>query len=175
MAAADPSDIRKTTRRISLGGLLVALILLFLSVKLVLPTANLALLAATSLAVAIAVIELGFWSGVVTFVAAALLSIAWPGLAASFPFIIVFGPYPLIRSRIDMAFSQIPAILLRLLAGNSLVALAVMVFAWQDLQALTQRYSLFWLVMPVVLQAVILVYDYALGVLIRFYMTRIKR
>ena len=78
-------------RQLSLGGLLAALIIILLAIKLILPTADLALLTLTSLCVAIAVIELGLRPAVLTFAAAAALSLAWPGLAVSYAFLIVFG------------------------------------------------------------------------------------
>ena len=155
--------------------MLTAIILLLLAFKFYLPTADLALLALTSLALAIAVIELGLKPSVVVYLAAAGVSIAWPGLAASFPFIVVFGPYPLIRALIDKLFGRATALLLKLVAGNMLVGLAAVFFAWPAITALANKYTLFWIVMPFVLQAVLLIYDYALSLLIQFYMQRIRK
>jgi hypothetical protein len=174
VAAADPAGNRRLTRQISLGGMLTAIILLLLTAKLYLPTADLALLALTSLALAIAVIELGPKQALIVYLAAALLSLAWPGLAVSFPFVIVTGPYPLIRALIDKMFGRLPAMLLKLVAGNMLVALAAVFFVWPEISSLADRYTLFWYVMPFAVQAGLLIYDYALSLLIQFYMRRVK-
>lgn len=175
MAAADPSGNRQLTRQLSLGGMLAAIILVLLTIKLYLPTADLAILALTSLALAIAVIELGIRPALAVFLAAALLGLAWPGLAVTFPFIVVFGPYPLIRALIDRMFCRVTAMLLKLAAGNMLAGLAAAVFAWPAITELANRYTLFWIVMPFALQAILLLYDYALSLMIQFYMTRIRK
>ncbi|HAL73744.1 MAG TPA: hypothetical protein DCM45_01470 [Clostridiales bacterium] len=174
MAVADSSGNRRLTRQLSLGGMLTAIILLILTAKLYLPTADLALLALTSLGLAIAVIELGIKPALVVYLAAGLLSLAWPGLAAAFPFIIVTGPYPLIRALIDKRSGRIMAIILKLVAGNILIALAAALFAWPDVAALADRYTFFWILMPFAVQAGLLIYDYALSLLIQFYVARVK-
>lgn len=174
VAAADPSANRRLTRQLSLGGLLTAIILFLLTVKLYLPTADLVLLALTSLGIAIAVIEIGFKPALTVYLAAALLSAAWPGLAVSFAFIIIAGPYPLIRALIDRKFGRLTALLLKLLAGNILVVLTAVLFAWTEIATLADRYTFFWIVLPFAVQAGLLVYDYALSLLIQFYTFRMK-
>lgn len=175
VAAVDPKNVRGLTRQLSYGGLLTALVILLLAVKMLLPTADLAILALTSLCMAIAVIEMGVRPAFVTFAAAALLSIAWPGLAVAFPFVLFFGPYPLVRAVIDRRFGRLPAALLKLAAGNGLTAAAVLLFAWPEVVAASERIPLFWFLLPVALQAVLLIFDLALSLLIQFYMTRIRR
>lgn len=175
MAAADPGQSRILARQLSLGGLLTAFILILLVVKVYLPTGDLALLCLTSLCLAVGVIELDLRPALVIFAAAALLSLAWPGIAASYAFIFFFGPYPLIRALIDKTFGKITAALLKLVAGNILVALAVVFFAWSELTIMADRYTYFWLLAPVLLQAALLAYDYILGLLIQFYVIRVRR
>jgi hypothetical protein len=175
VAAADPVHNRQLTRQLTLGGLLTALILILLTAKLYLPTADLVMLSLTSLCVAVAVMEMGLRPAFMVYMAAALLSLAWPGLAAAFPYIVVFGPYPLVRAVIDRRFGRLAAILLKLVTGNILVILAVLLFTWADLTMLAGRYSFFWLIAPVLLQAILLVFDYALGLMIQFYAVRLRR
>ena len=175
MAAADPGQSRQLTRQLSLGGLLTAFILILLAVKVLLPTGDLALLCLTSLCLAIGVIELDLRTALIIFAAAALLSLAWPGIAASYAFVVFFGPYPLIRALIDKNFGKVTAAVLKLITGNILVALAVVFFAWAELQTLANRYTLFWLLAPILLQAALLVYDYILGLMIQFYVIRLRR
>ncbi len=175
VAAADPVKLKERTRQLSIGGLLTAIILVILIVKMVWPTSSVALLALTSLCLAIVVIEVGLKTAVMTYLAATLLSIAWPGLAVSFGFIVFFGPYPLIRALIDKMFGRITALVLKLITGNILVALTVVLFLQNDLMHLSERYTFFWALVPILLQVALLIYDYALGMLIQFYMTRIRK
>ncbi len=176
VAAADPARARQLTRRISWGGLLTALILFFLIIKFYAPTADLAFLALTSLGVAIAVIETDVRTALAVYAAASLLSLAYPGLAAAWPFIILFGPYPLIRAGVDSNFARLPAFLVRLLAGNGLAILAAGLFVRSDLQSLAGQYgSWIWPALFVCLQAAIVIFDQALSLLIQFYITRLRR
>ena len=41
--------------------------------------------------------------------------------------------------------------------------------------ALAGSYSFFWLLAPIALQAVLIIYDFALGLMIQFYMVRIRK
>lgn len=174
MAAVEP--VRRLTRRISWGGMLTALILLFLVGKNLAPTADLAFLALTSLVVAIAVIETDIRTAILVYLAASLLSLAYPGLAAAFPFIVLFGPYPLVRALIDSRLSRRAATLMKLAAGNGLSGLAVILFAWPDLQRLASQYGgWLWPVLIVILQMGLLLFDYVLSLLIQFYILRLRR
>ena len=105
---------------------MVALIILLLFLKQILPTANLFILALTALCLAIAVIEGGVGMAAIAYLAAALLSLAWPGLAVSFPFIFFFGPYPLLRAIIDQRFGRVAATLLKLVVGNILTGMVIL-------------------------------------------------
>lgn len=176
VAAADPRSIRKLTRRITLGGLLTALILLLVIATRLAPTADLAIFSVTSLLVAVAVIEADMKTAGLVFAAAALLGLAYPGIAYSYPFILLFGPYPLIRAILDQRFRRLPALLLKLAAGNLLAVIAAALFAWPALTGLASQYGNYvWFVLPILLQVILLVFDYALSLLIQFYMIRIRR
>lgn len=164
------------TRRVSWGGLLTALTLILVIARFYSPTADLAILSLTSLCIAIAVIELGVRPAIVVYLAAALLSLAFPGLAAAYPFLFLFGPYPLVRACIDGHFRRQTAILLKLAAGNILTGLAILIFAWPAATSLAGQYgSLVWIILPAGLQVILLLYDYVLSMLIQFYMLRLHR
>ncbi len=175
VAAADPDKNRRLVRRLSYGGLLVALIILLLFLKQILPTANLFILALTALCLAIAVIEGGVGMAAIAYLAAALLSLAWPGLAVSFPFIFFFGPYPLLRAIIDQRFGRVAATLLKLVVGNILTGMVILFFVRADVWALAEKFPFFWYVFPVAVQAAVLLFDLVLSLLIQFYAARIRR
>jgi hypothetical protein len=176
VAAADPGGLRSQTRRISLGGLLAAASLAAVIAAFYSPTADIAIYSLASLCTAVAVIELGFRGGITVYLAASLLGLAFPGLAAVLPLIVFFGPYPLARAFADSRFARTQAFWVRLLAGNVLAALSVILFAWEPVSGLAEKTGLlFWPALIVGAEAFLLVYDFALGLLISLYMTRIRR
>jgi hypothetical protein len=168
--------MRRLTRRISLGGLMTAFVFLSVFAAYLSPTADLALFSLASLAIAIAVVELDLCGAWIVFLASVLVGLAYPGLAATYPLLAFFGPYPLIRALLDSRFSRLPARLLCLLAGNLLAALAFVLFAWPMTAVLAEKTGgFFWPVLILGLQIALLTYDYALGLLIQFYMLRLRK
>lgn len=162
------------TRQLALGGLSSALILLSLAAATFLPTAKLALFSLGSLALAVAVIELGQPFAWLVYLAVSLLALAWPGLASSWPFLLFFGPYPLIRAVIDSRLPRLAALLLRLGAGTVLAGAAFLVFGRPALAGLAARFGplVFYLALPLALLG-ILIYDLVLGMLIQLYVSRL--
>jgi hypothetical protein len=178
VAAADPRQktLRRTARRISLGGLLAALILGAVIAAFFAPTADLALFSIASLGVAIAVIELEWRGAVSVFLASGILSLIYPGLAAAWPLLLFFGPYPLLKAVIEQHLPRLAALPVKLLAGDALAALALAVFAWPLTAGLQQKAAgLFWPALIIGGQVVLFLYDYALSLLIRLYHDRIGR
>jgi hypothetical protein len=176
VAAADLKGLRSLTRRVSLGGMLTAVALAAVIAAFYSPTADIALYSLASLCTAIAVIELGFRGGIAVYLAASLLGLAFPGLAAVMPLIVFFGPYPLARAFADSRLARTPAFWVRLLAGNVLAALSVILFAWEPVSGLAEKTGLlFWPALIIGAEAFLLVYDFALGLLISLYITRIRR
>lgn len=173
MAAADPA--RRPSRLLSWGGLLTALILVFLVAAAFSPTANLALYALTSLCVAIAVIELGQGRALLVYFSAALIGLAYPGLQQSWPFMLFFGLYPLLRALLDGRLSRPAAWLSRLLAGLVLALGSGALFLWPSARALAERLgSWVWPALPLAAALILFMYDYALTLLIQIYIRRIR-
>lgn len=165
---------RGRTRKLTFGGISSALILLTLAASAFLPTADLSLFSLSSLALAVVVIEAGQPLAWLVFLSTALLSLAWPGLALSWPFLLFFGPYPLLRGLIDGRFTAVTAQLLRLGAGVLLGGVAVFCWGRETLLAWTGRFGLLagYLALPLALLG-LFIYDLALGMLIRLYLTRL--
>ncbi|MDW7658748.1 MAG: hypothetical protein SCM11_16390 [Bacillota bacterium] len=176
MAAADPAGGRSRSREIAYGGMTGALILLALTASAWLPTADLALLSITSLALAIAVIETGRRSAWIIYAATGLISLAWPGLAFSWPFLIFFGPYPLLRASLDSRFTPTIAWLTRILTGLTLTGLAIGFFGLSVVRENSERFGIWlWGLLPVGSVLVISLYDLALGMMIHFYGKHLRR
>ncbi|MCK9252837.1 MAG: hypothetical protein GX821_03040 [Clostridiaceae bacterium] len=176
MAAADPQTQRKQTRAIALGGIAAALVLLALTAAAWSPTADLAFMTLASFCLAMAVIETGRRGAWLVYAATALVSLAWPGLALSWPYLVFFGPYPLVRALIDPRLAPRPARLVRVLSGGVLALSGILLFVGrQALAFVHQRGTWLWFVLPLAGLAVVALYDLALGLLIRFYLQRLKR
>jgi hypothetical protein len=175
-AAEHGNSGRRLAHRASLGGLLTALVLAAIIAAFFSPAADLALFSLASLVVAVAVIELDLGAALAVCLAAGALSLAYPGLAGAYPFLLFFGPYPLIKALCDRHFGRRLSFLCTIAAGNVLAVLAALLFAWPLAEGFQARLGgFFWPLLVVLLEIVLILYDYALGLLIRLYMTRLRR
>lgn len=162
-------------RDISYGGILTALIILFMIVSAWSPTADLALYSLTSLCMAIAVIEIGLVKSLVVWLAASLLGLVYPGLQLTGPFIVFFGTYPLVRALIDTKWPRFRAWLIRHLAGLFMLAIGLALFLLPTVDGWTTRWGdWLWLLIPPAGIMLMLFYDYALTLLIQLYHRRIR-
>jgi hypothetical protein len=170
------NDSRKTTRSVALGGLLAALAILFLVIGAISPTADLSLLALSSLPIAIAVIELGYRHALLVYGVVSLISLAWPGIAFSYMFIFFFGVFPILKAVCEFRLNRPTAALVKQLVANFLIILAAWLFAGELILAQSTTWG--WWYIPalvVLLQVIVLIYDYALALLISFYLDRLAR
>jgi len=168
--------MNKKVKSIAYGGVLGALIVLFLFFSMWLPTADFALFSLTSLTLAVAVIELGSRTGWILYVTAGLLGIAWPGLAFVWPYLLFFGPYPLLRAIIDRRCRPVAARIIRISIGVLLASLSVILFRIEAVLTLFDQFAVWsWMMIPVGTVVVITIYDLALGMLINLYVNRIKK
>jgi hypothetical protein len=165
---------RQAARLAARGGLLTALGLLLIAASALSPTADLALFSLTSLCIAVAVIELGQKQAWIVFLAIALLSLIWPGWFLSYPFWTFFGIFPIIKAALESHFAPWPARLLKQTAANLLLAAAAFIFVRTILLDQAGRFG--WWIWPALflgLQVVIVIYDYALSLMITFYLNRL--
>lgn len=171
------ADLMRTrTRAITLGGLLVALSLLFLVIGAISPTADLSLYALSSLPVAIAVIELGWRRAFLVYVTVSMLGLIWPGLAFTYLFGFFFGLFPILKALFESKLKRPLAALAKQVVANVLVISATWLFARDMILAQADVWG--WWYIPALiaaLQVSVIVYDYALGLLITFYMDRLAR
>jgi hypothetical protein len=175
VAAAESGSKRLSGRDISYGGILTALIILFMILSAWSPTADLALFSLTSLCMAIAVIEMGLAKSLVVWLAASLLGLAYPGLQLTWPFFVFFGTYPLLRALIDTRRPRFQAWVIRHLAGLLMLAAGLVLFLLPAVAGWTDRIGdWLWLLIPPAGIILMIVYDYALTLLIQLYHRRIR-
>lgn len=171
------------TGKIAGGGLLTALVLLFISLSYLSPTADIALMSLASLVIAIAVVRYGFRIAATVLLASSLISAVWPGIFFALPFIILFGPWPLIKAWIEKKHNQAAAVLFKQLAATFLLAVASILYLQIfridprmliPLEVIAKLPGFwFWLAILAVAEIVFCFYDWALTLLITIYMRRI--
>lgn len=167
---------QSTTRAIALGGMMAALAILFLVAGAISPTADLSLLALSSLPVAVTVIELGYKRALLVYLVVSLISLAWPGIAFSYLFLFFFGVFPVLKAVFEFKLSRATAALAKLICANILILSAVWLFAREIILAQAATWGWWYIpALAVLLQVVILVYDYALTLLISFYLDRLAK
>lgn len=164
---------RDQARRTALGGLLAAMALLFIFLASVAPTADLSLMTLASFCVAIAVIENGTSGALLLYITVSLLSAVWPGIAFSWPFVAFFGIFPLIKAFAEKRWPRFPAAIFKLTISAVLILIGIQLFAIALLQDYAIRFGAW--ILPLLLSiglVVVLVYDYALTLLITGYVNR---
>ncbi len=164
---------RDQASKTALGGLLAALALLFISVSAVSPTADFALFTLGSLCIAIAVIEHGISYGALIYLVVSVLSAFWPGIALAWPFVAFFGFFPLLKAFAEKRWPRIPAAIFKLTISLVVILASVLLFAIPELHGYASLYGSWFLPAALLFSvAVILVYDYALTLLITIYLQR---
>ncbi|MDD2534294.1 MAG: hypothetical protein PHC86_06305 [Eubacteriales bacterium] len=167
---------RSRTRALSLGGLLAALSIVFLVIGAISPTADLSLLALSSLPIAIAVIELGYKRASLVYLTVSLISLAYPGIAFSYLFVLFFGIFPISKGFFEAKLPKPVAVLAKIMTANIQLLAATYLFARELVLAQAAVWG--WWYIPaliVILQITIIFYDYALTLLITFYLDRLAR
>ncbi len=178
MAAADPNGghtrggARTAARRLAYGGICTGLALAALLAVRFLPTADLALYALSSACVAIAVIETGMAGGAITWVAGSMLSLILAGIITAMPFVLFFGPYTLVKAMMESRPGRtFIRIVYKLVAADMLLAVTALVFL-VFLDAQPSMLPVPWWAAALLAQPVLLVYDYALSMMITLYARR---
>lgn len=168
-------------RTLAWGGLLTALSVIFVFAASAAPTANAALFAIASLCTAIAVVRLGSRAAATVVAASSLLAAFWPGFMLAIPYYCLFGPYPIVKALIEKKTNKhLPALAFKLAAATFMSCLAIILttqlagLSLNDIVTLPfglkLSTGLFWLVAVIVMEAVLLAYDFGLTLLITWYM-----
>ena len=184
VAAADQRDPfsrqygdRKTrTRQITISGLITALILITLFIAGISPTAKIGLYSLSSLFISIIIFEYGIRQGFWLYLAASLLSLAWPGLSSGWPFIFFFGLFPVWRALSEKNFKAKTAWVMKLAGANVLIWPAALLTGQPSFEVFWERFG--WIFAAGIVlfsQIVILLYHWGLTLLMRFYQLRLSR
>ena len=167
--------MKKTkTFKIALGGICLALTVIFLFAGSIVPGIELTLFAISSLFVAVMIIESGVGAGVSLYIAAVILGTALiPNKLAMIPYAFFFGYYGILKffmEKVGSAFLQIA-----MKAAFFALVLCVGLLGFKELllgSIHLPDYPAWLLIIAGIL--IMLVYDYIYTLLISFYMKRIK-
>lgn len=171
-----------STSRIAFGGIVTALILLLMAAQLVVPTADLFINFLMSLAICIAILEMGRLSAFLIYLIVSAIGFAWPGMPANLTFALVAGLFSFVKIGSEQAlmgrrFGKTVTLLLKLMTMVLLGGLYLWVmtefFVPVSLvdHIFAMPYARYWLVPAIVL--IVLVYDYLLSSGIDFYYQRL--
>lgn len=180
------------TTRLATGGLMAALIMVFLLVSSISPTGDLTIMSLASVCIAVTVMRTDLKTAVYVYLVSALIAIIWPGLIFSVPFIFVFGPWPLAKALLERRLflvekigfrQQLPVKLVSQLIMTVMAGLAAIVYlfilnvnplnltAYPWLKNLPQVWVI--IVLFAAAQIVLWFYDWALTLLITWYTRRL--
>lgn len=162
------------TSAIALGGICLALTLIFIFAGSIVPGIELTLFAISSLFVAVMVIESGVSAGLILYAAAVILGIfIVPNKLAMIPYAFFFGYYGILKFFIEKISSGLSQIIIKAAFFAALLCVGLMGFKELMLGSIhLPDYPVWILILAGIL--IMLVYDYIYTLLINFYIKRIK-
>ncbi|EKQ53042.1 MULTISPECIES: hypothetical protein [unclassified Clostridium] len=154
------------------NGILVALTLVVLYATSILPISTLSILTIASCLIPISIIRTSIKGTMLVYLASSVLSFFLVPTNIALYYTLFFGIYGIIKSFIERLKNLPIEILLKLIAFN--ILLAIMYFVISNfLGILNIKYPLY--LLWIISQIVFLIYDYALTLIISFYLNRIHK
>ena len=173
------------SRRIAIGGIAVALNLVFLTVSFLNPVADFALYSMTSLCIALVVCVAGFRTGWIAYATTSLLVFLVLGPLHALPFAVLFGIFPLLKGLLESRLSRRVALVAKILYFSSLLAAGFLLFRTEfetlRMVGTLQRFSeglsddAVFLLSGGIALVVLMVYDYALTLMIHTFGDRLRK
>ncbi len=168
--------MKKTkTSKIALGGICLALTLIFLYAASILPGVELTMLALASLFTAVMILEMGIGGGLLLFTAASILGFMLvPNKLALIPYVFLFGYYGVLKYFMEKPKNGIAQITSK--AAFFAAALSIGLLGFKELllgAVKLPEYPIAVLIIGGVL--LLLLYDFLFTQLINFYVRRVQR
>lgn len=166
--------MKKTkTSKIALGGICLALTVIFLFAGSVVPGIELTLFAISSLFTAVVIMETDIKGGVLLYVAAVLLSfVLLPNKLALIPYAFFFGYYGILKFYIEKLHSAAGQLIIKALFFAAVLSIGLLGFKELLLGSIhLPDYPVILLIAGGIIM--LLVYDYIYTLLINFYLKRI--
>lgn len=164
----------KKTFKIALGGIYLALTIMFLFGATMIPGIELTLFACSSFFVAFMLLETNVGGAILLYVAASLLGfVTLPNKLAIVPFVFMFGYYGILKYYIEKLHGALPQLVIKVI--YFLVAISIGLIGFFKVISSSihlPNYSLVALIIAGT--AMMIVYDLIYTYIIRFYETRIQ-
>lgn len=175
-------------RDIALGGILVALTTIVLYATSILPISTLAILTIASALIPVCIIRSNIQTSIFVYISSSLIAFFLVPINISFLYFVFFGVYGIIKYFIERIRKEKLEIVLKVvffniafiigfiimqnvLGINIIAGLEVLMSRFFDTSARTIATIILW----IVAQPIFLIYDYAMTMIITFYMERIHK
>ncbi|NLB09726.1 MAG: hypothetical protein GX834_01440 [Clostridiaceae bacterium] len=160
-----------------MSGLLAALAWVIIIVASHLPAGRFFILSVSSLCIVISWLEWGWGTAATVYLAIFFLSLIWPGPLRALGFLLFYGLYPILFLFLRRKLARWSAIVVINLLMTAIFISAVSILGLDYFIIDTKGLSgwLLWLVIILLIQIVLLVYNYLLGRFTQIWLDRIKR
>lgn len=165
---------RTKTFKLSLGGICLALTIIFMSAGSFVPGIELTLFALSSIFTAVMILETGVGGGIILYAAAALLGfIIIPNKLALIPYVFLFGYYGILKYFIEKIPNAIVQVAVKAVFFAALLCLGILGFRELLLGSIKlPDYPAAVLIIGGILM--MLLYDYIFTMIINFYIRRFQ-
>lgn len=166
---------KSKTAKITLGGICLALTVIFMFAGSIVPGIELTLYAISSVFVAVMILEAGVGSGVILYAAAVLLGfVLIPNKLAIIPYAFLFGYYGIVKYYIEKLSSGIGQVIIKAIFFAAVLSIALLGFKELLLGSINLPD------LPVIVliaggTLMMILYDYIYTLLINFYLKRVQR
>lgn len=173
---------------IALGGILVALTTIVLYATSILPISTLAILTIASALIPVCIIRSNIQTSICVYIASSLIAFFLVPINISFLYFIFFGAYGIVKYFVERIRKEKIEIVLKLVFFNIVFIVAFIIMQnilginiITGLEALvdkifgTSARTITFVILWIVAQPVFLIYDYAMTMIITFYMDRIHK
>ena len=159
-------------KEITLSALLTALTIIILYLNLLLPISTISILTLASLLIPIALIRGSMKSAILVYISSSIIGLFLLPINIIILYILFFGIYGLVKYFIEK-FNNMPLeILLKIIFFNIILFISFFVFkSFIAIEIKKLPIGIFW----IIAQIVFLVFDYALSLLITFYIEKIHK
>ena len=161
------------TKNITVGGISIALSLVILYLSTIIPINTIAILTIASSIIPISIIRSDIKTAISVYIITSIISFFFLPINYSILYILLFGIYGIIKYFIEKINKLYIEIILKLLFFNVMLALGY-ILACSILSSLINiKLSIYILIIAA--QIMFLIYDYALTIIITFYLERIHK
>ena len=157
-------------KEITLSAILIALTIIILYLNLLLPISTISILTLASLLIPIALIRGSMKSAILVYISSSIIGLFLIPINIILLYILFFGIYGIVKYFIEKINNMPLEILFKIIFFNIILFISFFIFkTFISIQITKLPIGLFW----IMAQVVFLIFDYALSLLITFYLEKI--